>query len=101
MPKTPLAPQHASLRAGVCRSRLIQLEAQGQLTSMRDSAGRRTYDPDEIDAFRRKRELQREAQRRAREQRLHPNRPPPPAPDPLDRRPQPERDQGDPRPPAA
>ena len=51
MPKTLLAPQHAAAQVGLSTSRLIQLEIVGELTSIRDSAGRRFYDPDVIDAF--------------------------------------------------
>ena len=64
MPKKLLAPQHAAAQAKLSTSRLIQLEAKGELRALRDSAGRRFYEPAEIEAFIRKRE----AQRRQREQ---------------------------------
>ena len=75
MPRKLLAPQHAAAQVGLSTSRLIQLEAVGELASIRDSAGRRSYDPDVIDAFVRKRE----ALRREREQRRHTTGEPRPA----------------------
>jgi hypothetical protein len=72
MPRQLLAPQHAAAQAGLSTSRLIQLEAVGELRSIRDSARRRFYDPDVIDAFVRKREAKRHQQQRERDD---PNRP--------------------------
>jgi DNA-binding transcriptional MerR regulator len=63
MPRQLLAPQHAAAQVGLSTSRLIQLEALGELRSIRDSAGRRFYDPDVIEAFVRRRAARREAQR--------------------------------------
>jgi len=68
MLKTLLAPRHAAVQVGVSPSRLIQLELQGELEAIRDSAGRRFYDPDVIEELIQRRE----AQRRAREQRREP-----------------------------
>ena len=64
MPRPSLTPKHAATLLGLSTSRLVQLEAQGQLTSIRDSGGRRTYDPAVIEELVRKRQ----AQRREREQ---------------------------------
>ena len=38
MPRPSLTPKHAATLLGLSTSRLVQLEAQGQLTSIRDSA---------------------------------------------------------------
>jgi len=57
-----LSPQHAATRARLSVSRLRQLEALGELTAIRDSAGRRFYDAAVIEEF----ILRREAQRRER-----------------------------------
>jgi len=46
-----LAPQHVGRRVGLSVSRLIQLDREGILPAERDSAGRRFYDPDVIEAF--------------------------------------------------
>jgi hypothetical protein len=66
MPKTFLAPKHASAQTHLSISRLAQLEALGQLEALRDTLGRRFYDPDEIDRFIREREVQRREREQAR-----------------------------------
>jgi hypothetical protein len=75
MRKTFLAPKHASAQTRLSTSRLAQLEALGKLQALRDSLGRRFYDPDEIERFVR----DREAQRREREQQSRSNAEPLPA----------------------
>ena len=63
MAKIPLAPKHAGAELDLSPSRLVQLEQIGELTSLRDSLGRRQDDPDVIAAFKRKREARRERER--------------------------------------
>jgi hypothetical protein len=70
-----LAPQHAAGRMKLSVSRLRQLEAAGELTAIRDSAGRRLYLAVEVDACLRRRE----AQRRKRDERLAAHAEPQPA----------------------
>lgn len=57
-----LSPGHASRRLNLSTSRLAQLERAGILPAMRDSAGRRFYDPDVIDAFAAERARERAAE---------------------------------------
>lgn len=60
---TLLAPRDAARRVGLSTSRLKQLEVEGKLQVLRDSGGRRLYDPQEIERYR----LVREEMLRARE----------------------------------
>jgi len=57
---TLLAPQHVAARLGVSTRRVIQLDDEGKLRALRDSAGRRLYDPLVVDAYVRAREARRE-----------------------------------------
>jgi hypothetical protein len=54
-----LAPKHAAAELGLSTSRLVQLEEKGELRAIRDSNGRRFYDPNVIARLVRKRETQR------------------------------------------
>jgi hypothetical protein len=66
MPRKFLAPKHAAAELGLSTSRLVQLEEKGELHAIRDSNGRRFYDPTVIARLVRKREEQR--RERARQQ---------------------------------
>ena len=48
---TLLAPRDVGRRLGVSTSRVIQLDREGVLRALRDSAGRRLYDPDTVERF--------------------------------------------------
>ena len=50
-----LAPRDVARRLGLSTSRIIQLDREGVLPAMRDSAGRRLYDPDLVERFARAR----------------------------------------------
>ncbi len=58
---TLLAPRDAARRLNLSPSRVIQLDREGVLPAMRDSAGRRLYDPDLVERFAREREKSRKA----------------------------------------
>ena len=64
---TLLAPRDVGRRLRLSTSRVIQLDREGILPAMRDSAGRRLYDADAVETFALQREarLAREAQRPA------------------------------------
>ena len=47
-----LAPRHAAKRLGISTSRITQLDREGILPAMRDSAGRRFYDPVAVERVR-------------------------------------------------
>ena len=51
-----LAPKHVGERLHVTTSRVIQLDNEGKLPAMRDSAGRRFYDPQVVEAYAKQRE---------------------------------------------
>jgi DNA-binding transcriptional MerR regulator len=51
-----LAPQDVARRLGLSTSRIIQLDREGKLTALRDSAGRRLYDIEAVEQFARERE---------------------------------------------
>ena len=53
---TLLAPRDVGRRLGVSTSRVIQLDREHVLCAMRDSAGRRLYDPDLVERFAMERE---------------------------------------------
>ena len=53
---TLLAPQDAARRLGLSTSRLAQLDREGVLLALRDSAGRRYFDADVVEAFAAQRE---------------------------------------------
>ena len=53
---TLLAPGAVAKRLGLSTSRVIQLDREGALPAMRDSAGRRLYDPGVVETFARERE---------------------------------------------
>ncbi len=46
-----LAPRDVGRRLNLSVSRVIQLDREGALPAMRDSAGRRFYDADEVERF--------------------------------------------------
>ena len=54
--KTLLAPGAVAKRLDRSVSRVVQLDREGKLVAMRDSAGRRLYDPEVVEAFARERE---------------------------------------------
>ena len=53
---TLLAPQDVARRLRLSTSRVVQLDREGVLPAIRDSAGRRLYDPDLVERFALKRE---------------------------------------------
>jgi DNA-binding transcriptional MerR regulator len=53
---TLLAPQDVGRRLRLSTSRVIQLDREGVLPAMRDSAGRRLYDADLVEGFAQERE---------------------------------------------
>jgi DNA-binding transcriptional MerR regulator len=55
-PAMLLAPSDAARRLGLSTSRLRQLDSDGRLPAMRDSAGRRLYDPEQVERFARSRD---------------------------------------------
>lgn len=57
--KTPLAPRDAGHILGLTTGRLAQLDREGVLPALKDSAGRRSYDPDAVEAFKRSRDAKR------------------------------------------
>jgi len=59
MPMTLLAPRDAAKRLNLSTSRVIQLDREGVLPAMRDSAGRRLYDADVVETYAREREARR------------------------------------------
>jgi DNA-binding transcriptional MerR regulator len=46
-----LAPRDVGRRLNLSTSRVIQLDREGTLRAMRDSAGRRFYDADDVERF--------------------------------------------------
>jgi excisionase family DNA binding protein len=50
-----LSPRDAARRLGVSTSRVQQLDRQGKLPALRDSSGRRMFDPDVVERFARAR----------------------------------------------
>lgn len=48
---TLLAPRDAALRLSLSTSRLAQLDREGRLPALRDSADRRLYYPEDVDRF--------------------------------------------------
>ena len=57
-----LAPRDAGFRLKLSTGRLAQLDREGVLPAIRDSAGRRFYDPEVVERFAREREARRAAQ---------------------------------------
>lgn len=53
---TMLAPQSVARRLGLSTSRVVQLDREGLLPALRDSAGRRFYDVDTVERFAAERE---------------------------------------------
>jgi DNA-binding transcriptional MerR regulator len=51
-----LAPQTVARRLDLSTSRIAQLDREGRLPAIRDSAGRRLYDPEVVERFARERE---------------------------------------------
>jgi excisionase family DNA binding protein len=51
-----LAPQTVARRLNLSTSRIVQLDREGRLSAIRDSAGRRFYDADVVEQFARERE---------------------------------------------
>lgn len=65
---TLLAPKDVARRLDLSTSRVVQLDREGVLPAMRDSGGRRIYDPEAVEAFARERErvsMHRRSQRTA------------------------------------
>ena len=60
-----LAPRDAARRLNLSTSRLMQLDREGKLPALRDSAGRRLYDPDTVEQFARARAQAAEESRHA------------------------------------
>ncbi len=58
---TLLAPRDVARRLKLSTSRVVQLDREGQLPALRDSAGRRLYRPDVVEQFAREREQRRAA----------------------------------------
>ena len=56
---TLLAPRDVGRRLNVSTSRVAQLDREGSLRAIRDSSGRRLYDPDVVERFAREREARR------------------------------------------
>lgn len=54
-----LAPKHVAERLNLSTSHVIQLDREGELRAMRDSSGRRLYDPEVVEAFAKQREASR------------------------------------------
>jgi DNA-binding transcriptional MerR regulator len=59
---TLLAPRDVAKRLGLSTSRIIQLDREGSLSALRDSAGRRLYDADVVERFALQRAQKRTAQ---------------------------------------
>lgn len=55
---TLLAPRDVARRLNLSTSRVVQLDREGRLPAMRDSAGRRLYDPSTVEKFAAEREKQ-------------------------------------------
>ena len=51
MPLTLLSPGDAARRLELSTSRLVQLDREGVFLALRDSSGRRLYDPDAVERF--------------------------------------------------
>jgi DNA-binding transcriptional MerR regulator len=58
-----LSPANVARRLSLSTSRVIQLDREGALPALRDSAGRRFYDAEAVERFAREREARRAAQR--------------------------------------
>ena len=58
---TLLSPRDAAARLGLSTSRVQQLDREGVLPALRDSAGRRFYEADAVERFAVERERQRAA----------------------------------------
>jgi DNA-binding transcriptional MerR regulator len=50
-----LAPRDAARRLNLSTSRLMQLDREGKLPALRDSSGRRLYEPETVERFARER----------------------------------------------
>jgi hypothetical protein len=55
---TFLAPRDVAKRLGLSTSRVVQLDHEGKLPALRDSSGRRLYDPGAVERYARERERQ-------------------------------------------
>jgi len=55
---TLLAPQTVARRLNLSTSRIAQLDREGRLPAVRDSAGRRLFDAEVVEQFARERERQ-------------------------------------------
>jgi DNA-binding transcriptional MerR regulator len=53
---TLLAPRDVAKRLNLSTSRVQQLDREGLLPALRDSAGRRLYDPEQVERYARQRE---------------------------------------------
>ena len=51
-----LAPRDVARRLRLSTSRVVQLDREGKLPALRDSSGRRLYDPETVERFARERE---------------------------------------------
>lgn len=58
---TLLAPRDAAKRLNLSTSRIQQLDREGLLPALRDSAGRRLYDPEQVERYARQRKQRHEA----------------------------------------
>jgi DNA-binding transcriptional MerR regulator len=58
---TLLAPRDVGRRLNLSTSRIIQLDREGVLPALRDSSGRRLYDPEVVEIFALEREGRRSA----------------------------------------
>ena len=54
-----MSPGHTGRRLDLSVARLAQLDQQGKLPAMRDSSGRRFWDPDVVERFAHEREARR------------------------------------------
>ena len=63
MPLHLLAPRDVARRLGLSTSRVVQLDREGVLPAIRDSAGRRLYEAEDVERFAAEREARRRAAR--------------------------------------
>jgi hypothetical protein len=62
---TLLAPRDVGRCLNLSTSRVIQLDREGRLKAIRDSAGRRLFDPNDVEEFAKQRGATRAAEERA------------------------------------
>jgi excisionase family DNA binding protein len=61
MEATLLSPQSVARRLGLSVSRVVQLDREGRLPALRDSSGRRFYEPATVERYASERDEQRGA----------------------------------------